>query len=377
MNILESISYFEPYVSGLTIAASRLSAGLQKDGYRVTVLTMRHDPALPERETKHGRRVVRANWFARISKGFLSLDWFRKSWREVQNCDVLVVHLPQAEGIVPALLARFMHKKIIAYYHCEVMLPQGFINGMIQSLLEVSNMTVLWLSDHVVTYTADYAKASMLLVHVKTKVSYIIPPITTPRESKKLTKKFQKKIGNADIVIGVAARLSAEKGIEYLLEALPRVSSLLKDKKVLLAIAGPMEPVGEASYKEKIMKLVTTYKKQVLLLGEIPPPYMGSFYRLLDLLVLPSTNSTEAFGLVQGEAMLSGVPVVASDLPGVRVPVQKTGMGVVVTPGDSKKLFEGIAEVLRHPEAFRKDRNALERMFSADRSMRAFEKLLT
>ena len=54
---------------------------------------------------------------------------------------------------------------------------------------------------------------------------------------------------------------------------------------------------------------------------------MGSFYTCIDVLVVPSINSTEAFGLVQVEAMMMGVPVVASDLPGVRVPVQKQGWG--------------------------------------------------
>jgi glycogen synthase len=54
---------------------------------------------------------------------------------------------------------------------------------------------------------------------------------------------------------------------------------------------------------------------------------MSALYPNLDVLTVPSLNSTEAFGLVQIEAMMNGVPCVASALPGVRQPVSMHGMG--------------------------------------------------
>jgi glycosyltransferase involved in cell wall biosynthesis len=56
--------------------------------------------------------------------------------------------------------------------------------------------------------------------------------------------------------------------------------------------------------------------------------------------------------MVQVESMLCGTPVVASDLPGVRVPVQATGMGKLAPPGDPRVLAEAILEVLEHRERF-------------------------
>ena len=67
---------------------------------------------------------------------------------------------------------------------------------------------------------------------------------------------------------------------------------------------------------------------------------MAKFYPNIDLLVLPSLNSTEAFGLVQIEAMMNGVPCVASNLPGVRQPVWTHHMGRIIPIGDSKALAE-------------------------------------
>ena len=72
--------------------------------------------------------------------------------------------------------------------------------------------------------------------------------------------------------------------------------------------------------------------------GNLDPVQMAAFYPNLDVLTVPSLNSTEAFGLVQIEAMMNGVPSVPSALPGVRRPVQMHGMGLVSQIGDSASL---------------------------------------
>ena len=65
---------------------------------------------------------------------------------------------------------------------------------------------------------------------------------------------------------------------------------------------------------------------------------------------MPSLNSTEAFGLVQIEAMMNGVPSVPSALPGVRQPVSMHGMGEVSKIGNSDSLANAILKVLDNPE---------------------------
>jgi glycosyltransferase involved in cell wall biosynthesis len=74
--------------------------------------------------------------------------------------------------------------------------------------------------------------------------------------------------------------------------------------------------------------------------------------------------------------MRCGTPVVASRLPGVREAVERTGMGLLATPGDAGELAEALASVLRHPAAYRKDPAAIEREFSAGRSLDMFEAVL-
>ena len=88
-----------------------------------------------------------------------------------------------------------------------------------------------------------------------------------------------------------------------------------------------------------------------------------------------SLNSTEAFGLVQIEAMMNGVPSVPSALPGVRMPVQMHGMGRVAQIGDPASLAECLLEVLDHPQQYRGDLDAIKKTYDPDSIAAEYEKL--
>lgn len=364
-------------------------------GHRVTVLVMRHLSTLPKEEVIRGVTVWRAAPLFPLGKGFLSLDWLIHSWRLVQTHDTILIHLPQFEGVILAMFGKMRRKRVVAIYHCEIQLPRGFMNGLIQKVLEFSHTLTLFLSDTVATYTEDYGTHSRILRPFLAKTTYIYPPINAPIVDKKVQKVLRSKIAPCDVVIGVAARLAAEKGIEYLLQALPIVKNQISTmidrggrsrgaeldhprggRKVKIVVAGPMAPVGEEVYKLKIMKLVRKYGDSVVFLGNLPQDEIGAFYSLLDVLVLPSINSTEAFGMVQVEAMLCGVPIVASDLPGVRVPIRETGMGIVVPVRDRLALVQAVAEIVRHPKKYIKSRQRITDIFSTDKSIQDFETLL-
>src|SRR3989344_1249164 len=329
MRVLFSLTYYSPYVSGLTVYVKRLAEELVKRGHGVQVLCMKHDPGLADEETINGVRVSRAKPLMRVSKGFLSADWMVRSVRAVRNTDTVIINLPQAEGWIPAVAAKVWGKKAVAVYHCEVEMK----NKIVQAGLEIANAVTLSLANTIVAYTQDYAKNCRLLQGWEGKIKYIYPPIPALKSDPILEAKLRKQIGKADMVVGAAVRLAEEKGMEYLLEAVPFLG-----KGVKIVVAGPTEPVGEERYKRRILKLVEHLGNQVVFLGTIEPEKMGAFYKVIDVLALPSVNSTEAFGMVQAEAMMCGVPVVASDLPGVRVPIQVTKMGILAKPKDAGSL---------------------------------------
>ena len=70
------------------------------------------------------------------------------------------------------------------------------------------------------------------------------------------------------------------------------------------------------------------------------------FFHQIHILLLPSTNSFEAFGLVQLEAMNSGKLVIASDISGVRVPIKLTRNGCLTKIKNSNDLAMNILKCI-------------------------------
>lgn len=375
MKVLFTTTYYLPYISGLTLSVAYLAEELAKKGHNVQVLTAQHQKELPCAEEVNGVEINRSPYLMKLSKGFIMPFYLWQSVKLVKNADVVVINLPQFEGFIPAVLSKVFRKRLCCIYGCDVCLPAGMLNWTAGKILYVGNFISLTLAKRVVTYTKDYARHSPLLSKFKDKLSYIYPPVPQPEIDQayyqKLSKLLPKKV---KFVIGVAARLAAEKGVEYLLEAIPYLEKKLGEDFIIV-FAGPKKVVGEENYQQKLAPLIEKYSKYLLFLGEIPFGKMGSFYKLLDVLVVSSINSTEAFGMVQVEAMMCGVPVVATDLPGVRVPIQKTGMGKVVPPGYSAKLAEAIADVLLRKDDYLKDKALVEKEFSLKKTVNFYEEI--
>ena len=174
--------------------------------------------------------------------------------------------------------------------------------------------------------------------------------------------------------IGFIGRLAAEKGIKYLFLSIPFLKKKLASFGIFMV--GPKKPIGEKLYQNKVNKLSQKYKNNVFWMGKLSEERLSTFFKSIDVLVLPSINSTEAFGMTQVEAMLCGIPVVASDLPGVRVPVKITGMGKIVPIKEPQKIAEAIVEILENKKSFVKPRKKIKEIFSLQKTIESYEKIL-
>ena len=381
MNVLITLLYYRPYVSGLTIYAERLARALADRGHRVTVLTSQYDRALPREETLHGVRVVRAPVAFRLSKGVVMPAYGFMAWQLVRESDVLNLHLPQFEASGVALRGHWLKKPVVLTYHTDLHLPPGLLNRVINRAVRLSNRLVARWADAITAYTRDFVAHSPYLSRYLGKVRVIPPPVDIPIPAPDDVAAFRARWNpEGRRLIGMATRLAAEKGVEVLLDALPRVLEAFPDAHVLYA--GQHQGVlGEEAYARKLQPLFERWRERITFLGILDPYQMSSFFSILDVLVVPSTNSTETFGLVQVEAMLCGTPPIASDLPGVRQPVRLTGMGEVVPVRDAVALAEAIIRILRGRDRYIRPRMEIEALFStqrtAERYERLFEDLLT
>lgn len=353
MKILEVLTYYRPWVSGLTIYVERLSRALVEQGHDVTVLTSQYDPSLPRYDVMHGVKVVRIPVALRISKGVIMPDFGPMAWKLSRQTDVLHLHLPQFDAPGLALRGRLLRKPVVLTYHCDLQLPVGFFNKVVDRVVQFQNQMAGRLADVVATYTRDYAVHSPYLSQfVDRKLAIIPPPITLDPATDEAVSAFREKhaLGNRP-VIGISARLAAEKGVEVLLNALPRILERYPD--LLVLHAGPNKNIlGEEAYASHLAPLFEQYQAHYKLLGTLQGDELTAFYRNLDALCICSLNSTESFGLVQIEAMRNGVPVAACNLPGVRQPVSMTGMGEVTEVGDPEALAGAVIRILDERERY-------------------------
>jgi glycosyltransferase involved in cell wall biosynthesis len=376
MKILEVLTYYRPHVSGLTIYVERLSRALVRQGHQVTVLTSQYDRTLPRNETLEGVHVVRVPVAFRVSKGVIMPTFGPMAWKMASQADVIHLHLPQFDAPGVALRGRLFGKPVVLTYHCDLQLPEGLFNRLVDRVVHGMNRLAGFLADAVVTYTRDYGENSPFLSrYIGKKLHVIPPPVELVPCSPDVAARFRETHHlNGCLTIGISARIAAEKGIEVLLNALPAVVQAHPNVQVLHA--NP-QTLGEEAYARRLEPLFERYKDHYRRLGALHGEELTAFYKNLDCLVVSSLNSTESFGLVQVEAMMNGVPVVASDLPGVRQPVTMTGMGEVTPIGDAAALGQALVRVLADKEAYVRSPEVVGRSFSPDQTAAEYARLFT
>lgn len=348
MKILFVLTYYAPYKSGLTVYAQRQAQELAELGHDVTVLTSQYDPALPKCEILDGVKVVRLPVVFRISKGTIMPQLPFAFWHLLKQAEVVNLHLPQGEAGLLSLLAKLQKKPVVVTYHCDLTMPQGFLNQLAGFLSRLSHRLSAKFAQVVVHNTRDFAEHSEYLKRYLGKLTVIQPPIVNEPVSKKQILAFREKyaINPDDRVIGMVARLAAEKGVEYLVQAMPGVLKEVPGARVVFV--GQYENViGEKAYHQKILSMIEALGDKWKFLGVVDDAEKAAFYHLCDVLVLPSINSTESFGMVQIEAMICGTRVVTTDLPGVRQPVLRSGLGEIVPTMNSYALGKAIIRLLK------------------------------
>jgi glycosyltransferase involved in cell wall biosynthesis len=374
MRILTVISYYHPHWTGLTSHAVRVAEGLVARGHQVTVVTTRHAPGLPRRETLRGVEVVRLRPLARFSRGMILPALPFAVAARLRRSDVVHLHTPLPEALVVAALGKATRRPLVMTHHGDVVLPPGRWNRLVEAAARFVLRETARLSRAVTSYSLDYARSSPVLAPSLGRVAAILPPVELPEPDRAAASAWREALGLRDRpVVGVAGRWVREKGLDVLLDAMPLVRERLPGAH--LVFAGETNVVYEACHARDAPRLAAQqgHFTSVGLLRE--PRRIADFYAMCDALALPSR--TEMLGIVQVEAMLCGTPVVASDIPGARVAVATTGFGRLVPPEDPAALADGLVDVLRDPGRHRATREAVRTVFDTDASLAAYERLLS
>lgn len=330
-DVVVALNYYTPYVSGVTEAARVTAEGLAARGWRVLVVCGRHDRSTPRRETINGVDVLRTRVAASIGKGIIS-PWFVPAVvRRARKARLLHVHAPILEA--GALVTGVGDTPVVLTYQCDVSLPKGGFNAFQENRLDASHRRAMKRADAVAVTSHDYAEHSRLSDAMAGK-TFEVPAPSLLRSGGAPTYR-----DGDGLHVGFLGRIVEEKGLEYLVEGFRKLGPDAR-----LIVGGDFSKVAGGSVVERVRAAIGD-DPRVRLLGFVPDEDVPDFYASIDVFALPSVNSLEAFGIVQVEAMMLGVPSLASDLPGVRRPVQQTGFGRIVAPRDAQGITNALKEM--------------------------------
>ncbi len=171
----------------------------------------------------------------------------------------------------------------------------------------------------------------------------------------------------SSLQIGSVGRLSPQKGYLDLVRAI----ALMENRGITCQIAGEGEQ--EEALKKEIARL--NLQDRVKLVG--PVKDVAAFMKRLDLFVLPS--HWEGFGLVVVEAGLTQLPVISTDVDGIREIITDRITGLVVAPGHPEILAQQINYLSQHlEERIKLGLNLQKRVignFSIEKMVKSYEKL--
>lgn len=372
MRILTTLTYYAPHWTGLSRYAQLIAEGLAARGHQMSVVTTRHTPEVAPRETLNGVHVWRLPTLGRLSRGQVVPTYPAALARSLRRADVAQIHTPLLESALVAGLCRAQNVPLVLTHHGDLILPAGAFNALTGRGV-ISQMTLAGrAASAVVAYSQDYADHSAFLRQFESKLRVISPPISIPAPDANHAQTWKRELGlEGKRIVGFAGRFVEEKGFDFLLEAIPLILARVPDAHFVFA--GDVN-VAYEQFFEQCRPLWDRHAAHITSLGLLRDPQrIADFYALCDVFALPSRS--DCFALVQAEAMLCGTPVVAADIPGARVAVQRSGAGVLVAPRDPDALTDGLCRVLLDPAQWAPDATQVRALFDIEKTLDAYENL--
>ncbi|BBV06419.1 glycosyltransferase [Providencia rettgeri] len=343
MRILHYTKYYPPFHGGIEKVTYDLVDGAIKKGHDVEVLCYEHKKERKKTEIKHN--VTRSKTLFTVFKMPFSISILFSLAKKRKQCDILHVHLPNPLAMVYVLLTNlFCPKiKIIAHWHSDIVKQKTLLK-----IIKPIQYLFLKHADSIIVTSKPYSESSKCLSKFKDKI--IVIPIGINIDGLELNIKHSenfKSINSNKKIVFSLGRLTYYKGFKYLIN-----SANYLDDSILIIIGG----VGEE--KESLEKLIISNNLQdkVKLLGSIDSNLIASYYSLCDIFCLPSIERSEAFGVVQLEAMSFAKPVISTDIKGSGVSwVNKDNeSGLIVKPENSKQIANAILQLANNQDLYQK-----------------------
>jgi rhamnosyl/mannosyltransferase len=351
MRVLHIGKYYPPERGGMETHLATLCDGLR--GQVDVRVLVAHTRTKTERDVVDGIPVIRA---ARVCEP-MATPLCLSLTSEIRNSgpDLVHLHWPNPMAVV-ALLASGYNGPLVVTYHSDV-IRQKLTGKVFAPLLD----RLLSRCQAIIATSPNYIGSSPVLSKYQDLCRVVPLGITedyfAPANAQAMARLREEH--GSQIVLGVG-RLVYYKGFEYLIRAMASVNG-----KLLIVGDGPLKP--------QLLELRRSLglEKKVVFLGNPSDETLKACYHEAKVFALASVARSEAFGIVQVEAMAAGVPVVNTNLPtGVPFVSVHGATGLTVEPTDVNGMSAALATLLES-DTLRREygmaaRRRAETVFSAD-----------
>lgn len=333
MKILQINKLYYPVIGGIETVVQNIAEGFSDQAGDETAVLACQEKGKRNEEIINGVKVYRAASLGKALGMPLSLDFFRLSRLLCSQYDRIIIHYPFP---LAALICPFIPKhKLIIYYHADIV-RQKVSKFLVMPLVKAS----LKRAQLILTGGDNLIKHSPLLSQFADKcraLPYGVD-IDYNESDQAEAQLIREKYSPQETLILAVGRLVYYKGLSYAVKAMTSVKA-----KLLIIGTGPEETSLRQLIKDNNLEDKVTIIK--------PQARLHPFFLATDIFLFPSTAKSEAFGLVQLEAMAAAKAIVNTYLQtGVEEVGQDGFNALSVPPADSHALARALNTLITDPE---------------------------
>lgn len=351
MNVLQVNKFYYPKVGGIERVVQNIAEGLP-DQYHTHVLAAQ-SIGLPSRKYHNGVKVTKTTSLGVAMSVPIAPTFPIRFHSVARDADVIHHHLPNPLSVISQLIGRLDSSPVVATYHSDI-IRQATALKLYKPILHRFLRSV----DRILVTSKRLLEHSDVLRPYEHKCNVV--PLSIDLTSVDRENPSPLNVAPEGPIVLFVGRLNYYKGVEYLVEAMREVDATLL-------------VVGDGNRRSALQELAENrgVSDKVQFLGYLSEERLAAAYRTADVFVLPSVEPSEAFGIVQLEAMARETPVVNTALPtGVPWVSQDGVTGLTVPPRDSAALADALSTLLTDDERRRKyaeqARVRVEEMFTRE-----------
>lgn len=339
-------------VGGIARVVNDLSKRLIKDGHDVTVITYRENNT-PYFEDDKGVKVYRVDNYMINANNFI--DWvMQMNFNMLAKANEIIAKegkfdIIHAHDWLVAYAAKTLKNSydipMVSTIHATESGRNSGIHDQTQRYINDTEWMLTYESTEVIVNSNCMKRELQSLFGLPFEKINVVPNGININMFNSVDKDYdfrRKYAADNEKIILFMGRLVYEKGVQHLISAMPKILAGYHDAKLIIAGKGGMQ--DELKAQAEAMGI----GNKVYFTGYMDSKQVCKMYKCADVAVFPSTY--EPFGIVALEAMLSGTPVVVSDIGGLNEIVEHGVDGMKSYAGNPNSLADSILELLCNPQ---------------------------